>query len=346
MKPSSNVKKKLLFIFCGFLAAVTALIGITSLRLYHYAHSPSSDDKTGKIIEIMPGQGFSSTTARLAKEGVIISPAKFKIIAAISGDDKKIKAGEYMFSPSMTPASIIYALVNGKVYMHKLTIPEGYNIQQVAEAVEHDGICSRDQFENAAKDSAAAMAMGIPGQTFEGYLYPETYFYPRGTDPSIIVRDMVNRFKKVYKSEWSQREAALGMTQHQIVTLASIIEKETGAAIERPLISSVFHNRLKENMRLETDPTVIYGIENFDGNLTRVHLRTPGPYNTYMNKGLPIGPIANPGYKSLEAALFPADSDYLFFVSRKDGTHEFARTYEEHIQNIRKYQLRRRATQS
>ncbi len=344
----SFFKSKALIVLGAFLVAVAAVIGIAAFSLFHYAHSPSGDDKTGKIIEIIHGQGFSATTARLVSEGVIVSPARFKIYAAFSGDDKKLKAGEYKFSSSMTPAAIISALVNGKVYQHKLTVPEGYNIHQVAQTVEDAGICSKDRFLEAATDTFTVIAMGIPdpARTFEGYLYPETYFYPKNTDPAIIVKDMVNRFKTVFKAEWDQRAAALGMTRHQVVTLASIIEKETGAASERPLISSVFHNRLLKNMRLETDPTVIYGIENFDGNLTRVHLRTPGPYNTYMNKGLPIGPIANPGFKSLEAALYPVQSDYIFFVSRKDGTHQFSATYEEHIQNIRTFQLRRRQPQN
>jgi UPF0755 protein len=345
-KKPVSIQKKALFIFGIFIIGVCGLAGLAGFSLFHYSHSPSSDDTTGRIVEIMPGQGFSSTTAKLVSEGVILSPARFKIIAAFSGDDKKIKAGEYMFSPSMTPSAIISDLVNGKVYQHKLTVPEGYNIHQVSQTVENAGICRRDQFVAAATDTFAVINMGIPeARTFEGYLYPETYFYPKGTDPAVIVRDMVSRFKSVYKSEWAQRSAELGMTQHQVVTLASIIEKETGAASERPMISSVFHNRLKKNMRLETDPTVIYGVENFDGNLTRVHLRTPGPYNTYMNKGLPIGPIANPGLKSLEAALYPVQAEYLFFVSRKDGTHEFSVTYEEHVQNIRKFQLRRRQPQ-
>ncbi len=341
------MKKKALFLAVGCLAVVAGLAALAGFSLFHYAHSPSGKDETGKIIEILPGQGFSKTTAMLVDAGVILSPARFKLIAAISGDDKKIKAGEYQFSAVMSPSSIISALVNGKVYQRKFTVPEGYNIRQVAETIENAGICSREDFEAAARDTLAVISLGVqePARTFEGYLYPETYFYPKNTDPAIIVRDMVSRFKSVFKPEWDQRAAELGMTRHQVVTLASIIEKETGAAQERPMISSVFHNRLKKDMRLETDPTVIYGVENFDGNLTREHLRTPGPYNTYMNKGLPIGPIANPGYKSLEAALYPVDSEYLFFVSRKDGTHEFSVTYEQHVNNIRTYQLRRKQPQ-
>ena len=341
------MKKKALVLAVGSVAVVAALVALAGFSLFHYAHSPSGRDESGKIIEIMSGQGFSKTTAMLVEAGVILSPARFKISAAISGDDKKIKAGEYRFSASMSPSAIISDLVNGKVYQRKLTVPEGYSIRQVSETVEKAGICDRERFEAAAKDTLAVISLGIPepARTFEGYLYPETYFYPKNTDPAVIVRDMVGRFKSVFKPEWDQRAAELGLSRHQVVTLASIIEKETGAAHERPLISSVFHNRLKKDMRLETDPTVIYGVENFDGNLTREHLRTPGPYNTYKNKGLPVGPIANPGYKSLEAALYPVASDYLFFVSRKDGTHEFSVTYEDHVNNIRTYQLRRKQPQ-
>jgi UPF0755 protein len=152
---------------------------------------------------------------------------------------------------------------------------------------------------------------------------------------------MTRRFREAFSDAWRARAHALGMSVHEVVTLASIIEKETGDPAERPLIASVFHNRLERGMRLETDPTVIYGIEDFDGNLTRKHLRTPTPYNTYLNKGLPPGPIASPGKAALEAALYPAESGYLFFVSRKDGTHQFSSTLKEHREAVRKYQLRR-----
>ena len=157
-----------------------------------------------------------------------------------------------------------------------------------------------------------------------------------------IISAMVNRFWSVFTTEWKVRAKDLGFTVHQIVTLASIIEKETGAAFERPIISSVFHNRLKKKMRLESDPTVIYGIKNFDGNLTRKHLSTHTPYNTYKIKGLPAGPIANPGRASLEAALYPERSVFIYFVSKKDNTHYFSTNLKEHNQAVRKYQLRRK----
>jgi len=157
-----------------------------------------------------------------------------------------------------------------------------------------------------------------------------------------IISTMVNRFRSVFSTEWALRAKELGFTVDQIVTLASIIEKETGAAFERPIISSVFHNRLKKKMRLESDPTVIYGIKNFDGNLTRKHLGTLTPYNTYKIKGLPAGPIANPGRAALEAALYPEKTVFLYFVSKRDTTHYFSTNLKEHNQAVRKYQLRRK----
>jgi len=183
---------------------------------------------------------------------------------------------------------------------------------------------------------------GLAGMTFEGYLFPDTYFFPRDVTIEGIISTMVKRFWSVFVPEWQARAKDLGLSVHQTVTLASIIEKETGAAFERPIISSVFHNRLKKKMRLESDPTVIYGIKNFDGNLTKKHLTTRTPYNTYKIRGLPIGPIANPGSASLEAALYPDDTKYIYFVSRKDRTHQFSMNLKQHNRAVRKYQLGRR----
>ncbi len=201
---------------------------------------------------------------------------------------------------------------------------------------------SKIDFIKTATDPVLARKNGIEAATFEGYLFPDTYFFPQEVAMEQIISTMVNRFWSVFTPEWKVRAKDLGFTVHQIVTLASIIEKETGAAFERPIISSVFHNRLKKKMRLESDPTVIYGINNFDGNLTRNHLSTHTPYNTYKIKGLPAGPIANPGRASLEAALYPEKSVFIYFVSKKDNTHYFSTTLKEHNQAVRKYQLRQK----
>jgi len=184
--------------------------------------------------------------------------------------------------------------------------------------------------------------LGLGAETLEGYLFPDTYFFPKDVTVEKIISTMVLRFWSIFSPAWKERAKHYGLTVHQVVTLASIIEKETGAAFERPLISSVFHNRLRKKMRLESDPTVIYGIKNFDGNLTRKHLKTRTPYNTYAIRGLPVGPIANPGRASLEAALFPEKTSFIYFVSKKDTTHHFSTNLKEHNRAVRKYQLGRK----
>jgi UPF0755 protein len=232
-------------------------------------------------------------------------------------------------------------MTSGKVALFRVTIPEGFNIYQIAAHLASHQLASEPAFLEKAADPAFLKEMGIAARTFEGYLFPETYHFPKGVTPEKIISTMVRRFEEVFQPQWRERAAALNMTVHQIVTLASIIEKETGAAFERPLISSVFHNRLERDMRLSSDPTVIYGIRDFNGNLTRQDLERKTPYNTYRIKGLPPGPIANPGAQSLKAALYPAQTGFLYFVSRKDGTHQFSTNLSDHNKAVRKYQLRR-----
>jgi UPF0755 protein len=232
-------------------------------------------------------------------------------------------------------------MVDGKVYLHRLTIPEGYNLIQIARAVETEGFASEADFLKAANDPDLVHAKGIDAQTFEGYLFPDTYYFPRGVTPENIISIMVKRFRSVFTPEWEEHAKTLGLNIHQVITLASIIEKEAAVADERPVISSVFHNRLKRNMRLESDPTVIYGIEDYNGNITRKDLAHPTPYNTYTIKGLPPGPISNTGAKAIEAALFPADTKFLYFVSRNDQTHHFSTNFKDHNRAVRKYQLGR-----
>jgi len=291
------------------------------------------------FVTVHPGQGFRVTAKSLNKAGIIDYSIKFRLFAYIKGYDKRIKAGEYLFTSAMTPAEILDMMAKGKVFQHKVTVPEGYNLRQIASLIAGAGLGTEEDFLKAASDPFFIRKKGFNAPTFEGYLFPNTYFFPRNIRATQIISAMVRQFDTVFTPEWKTRAEALGLSVHETVTLASIIEKETGNPSERPLIASVFHNRLKKGMRLESDPTVIYGIENFDGNLTRKHLRTSTAYNTYRIKGLPPGPIANPGKESLEAVLYPADTRYLFFVSRKDKTHEFSASLQEHKQAVRKYQL-------
>lgn len=311
------------------------------LNIVTYAQKPPNTEPVEQTVVVQSGQGFKALSTLLYQNGMILHPVKFRLFARIKGYDKRIKAGEYMISSAMTPEKILETMVDGKVYLHRLTIPEGYNLKQIAQAVETAGFASEADFLKAATDPDLVRAKGIDAQTFEGYLFPDTYYFPRGVTPENIISTMVKRFWSVFKPEWEEQTKTLGFTVHQVITLASIIEKETAVSAERPIISSVFHNRLKRHMRLESDPTVIYGMGNYNGNITRKDLERPTPYNTYTMKGLPPGPISNTGAKAIEAALYPADTKFLYFVSRNDQTHHFSTNFKDHNRAVRKFQLGR-----
>ncbi|MCK5311028.1 MAG: endolytic transglycosylase MltG [Desulfobacteraceae bacterium] len=300
-------------------------------------------DLAGQAIKfnIKPGQNLSVISDNLQNQGIIKSSFFFKILVSYKESAKELKAGEYMLSASKTPLQILFIITKGSVKLYKLTIPEGLNVKEIAQRVENAGFGTKENFILLADSKIFTKELGINQVNLEGYLYPETYFFPKNTSQKKIIKAMVKTFNKAYTPEFRKQTIDMGFSIHEIVTLASIIEKETGAAKERPVISSVFHNRLKKGMRLESDPTVIYGIKDFNGNITRKDLRTWTPYNTYKIKALPPGPIANPGGMSIKAALYPATTDYIFFVSKKDTTHKFSKTMKEHNKAVRKYQLNR-----
>lgn len=333
--------KKLSFIITIACVLFISILIWAYLDILNYVDIPVSTERIDHIVVVNPGQKFHSLAEGLHEKGIIKNPDKFMLFARIKGYDKNIKAGEYILSPSMTPKDILETIVAGKIHLRKLTIPEGYSLRQIARTVAEEGFAAEAEFLDSATNPSLASSHGIEAKTFEGYLYPETYYFPKDTTTENIISAMVKRFWVVFKPEWKEQAKTIGFSIHQVITLASIIEKETGAAFERPLISSVFHNRLKRKMRLESDPTVIYGINDFGGNLTRKHLSEPTPYNTYKIKGLPPGPIANTGVKSIEAALYPADTKFLYFVSKKDGTHHFSTNIKDHNEAVRKYQLRK-----
>jgi UPF0755 protein len=321
---------------CLFLAAAGAV-----LFLYKYAVTPVHTSQASSVVWIKPGQSFPETVMQLQEAGFVQHPQLFRWIARYRGDDRHIRAGEYELETSMAPKDILDALVSGKTLLHKVVIPEGSTIRKIGEILENAGLVSQGDFEQAASDASFAEVLGLQGSTFEGYLFPETYHFPKGVAAEEVIRKMVSGFHSVFTPAWTERAKVMGLTVHEVVTLASMVEKETGNPEERPLIAGVFLNRLKRGMRLESDPTVIYGMSEFDGNLTRKDLETPTPYNTYLIKGLPPGPIANPGRASLEAVLYPSEEPYLYFVSKNDGSHAFSRTFTEHNRMVQKYQLRR-----
>jgi len=328
-----NIAILLILIFLSMVATGAYLNIVT------YAEKPLDTAPVEQLVVVQSGQGFKAISTLLHQKGMILHPVKFRLFARIKGHDKRIKAGEYMLSSAMTPKKILETMVDGKVYLHRLTIPEGYNLRQVAQAVGTAGLASEADFLKATTDPDLLNANGIDARTFEGYLFPDTYYFPRDVTSENIITTMVKRFWSVFNPEWKEQTKTLEMTIHQVITLASIIEKETAVAAERPIISSVFHNRLKRNMRLESDPTVIYGMGDYNGNITRKDLESPTRYNTYTMKGLPPGPISNTGAKAIEAALYPADTKFLYFVSRNDRTHHFSTNFRDHNRAVRKYQL-------
>jgi UPF0755 protein len=325
----------------GGLAAFAALLLYAHQTLSRYAVTPALPPRNAAFCKVIitPGQGVSQIARLFSSACIIRRPLAFKIYARLKGFDKKIKAGEYRLSAAMTPTDILEKLVKGDVVLYRLTIPEGYTMDQIASLVAETGLVTREDFKSALSDPLFLEKEKIEAESFEGYLFPDTYFFPRGVTSGKIIAALVTRFRSALTSERLSRAQTLGMTVHEVVTLAAIIEKETGAPEERPLISSVFHNRLKLGMRLESDPTVIYGIKDFNGDITRKDLAEETPYNTYQIKGLPKGPIANPGEAAIEAALYPADTAYLYFVARKDHTHYFSTNFEDHNRAVTKYQL-------
>ena len=320
---------------------IFVVVAVVHLNIVADANTPAGKGKIERAVVVRPGQGFKALSVMLYNKGLILHPVKLRLFARFHGYDKHIKAGEYLLSDAMTPEKMLQIMMEGKVLLHRLTIPEGYNLRQIAQAVETAGFGTKADFLKTATDPEFAHSLGIDAQTFEGYLFPDTYYFPIDETQKDIIRTMIKRFREVFTAKYKDRTKAVGMTIHQVITLASIIEKETAIEEERPIISSVFHNRLKRKMRLESDPTVIYGIKDYNGNITRKDLESPTPYNTYTIRGLPPGPISNCGIKAIEAALYPADTKYLYFVAKKDGTHYFSTNFEEHERAVRKYQLGR-----
>jgi UPF0755 protein len=328
-------RRKSLFISLGL------LLIFFIFSLYWLFFRPPSHASLTKIIYIKKGMPLKKISAMLEQEGIIRNRHFFVGIVTILGKKAGIKAGEYEFHTRMLPLEVLDALVKGQVRLHLVTIAEGFTLYQIAQLLEELNIVGKEVFLQKASSPAFISSLGLPaevGSTLEGYLFPDTYHLFREMDPEEVIQIMVRQFKKVFNPDLASRASQLGISQREAVILASIIEKETPLLEEKPLISAVFHNRLKKKMPLQSDPTVIYGIKNFDGNLTKEDLLRPTPYNTYLVNGLPPTPICNPGKDSIHAALYPASVPYLYFVSKNDGSHYFSSHIEEHNQAVWRYQ--------
>lgn len=308
-----------------------------------HALGPAAEVAAPVRFDVLPGASLRSVAEELQARGVIRSALALRGLARWQGTAGRLHAGEYELSPTWDAARVLEQMVEGRVVRYPVTLPEGITAAEIAARIEQAGLAPAAELLAIVRDPAAPAELGVEGPTLEGYLFPETYHLPRGMTARQIVRVLVDQFLRAWR-EVEPGARARGMSMREVVTLASIVEKETGVGDERPLVASVFHNRLRRGMRLESDPTTIYGIPDFDGNLKRAHLEDEtNPWNTYRIAGLPPTPIASPGLASLRAVVEPAESDYLFFVSRNDGSHVFAETFREHVNNVNRFQRSRRS---
>jgi len=319
----------------GFLLLLVVASG---LLLLLYGHTPGPLQGGDVVVLIPPRSSLAAIEGHLQAAQVIPPDGRFQWYARLRGVATKLKAGEYAFRPGQTPEEVLQILVAGKGIRHKITIPEGFNIVQIDGLVAAALLAKPGQFSAMAKDRRTAERLGIEAETLEGYLYPDTYYFTRNQELAEIVAAMAERGLKVLNELMAAAPAGQKLTPHQVLTLASIVEKETGQPQERPLIASVFLNRLQQGIRLQADPTVIYGIADFNGNITKADLKADTPYNTYVNTGLPPGPIASPGREAIAAVLNPAPDKYLYFVSRNDGSHYFSATLAEHNRAVASFQ--------
>jgi UPF0755 protein len=295
------------------------------------------------FVEIPPGSGVIAIGERLAAAGVVAHPFIFRVAARLSGVERNLQAGEYRFAESATPAEIIARLAKGDVYTRAVTFREGLTIWDMADVFAAAGLGTAEEFLREARDPARIQSVDPDARSLEGYLFPDTYQLPRAAGAKGTVDAMVAGFLRAYDTELRAAATARGMSAREVVTIASLVEKETAAAHERTIVSAVYQNRLKIGMGLQCDPTVIYALrlaDRWTGNLTRENMRIDSPYNTYRYAGLPPGPIASPGRASIEAAIRPSSDKYLYFVSRNDGTHVFATTLAEHNRNVQEWQVR------
>ncbi len=294
------------------------------------------------FVEVPPGAGTRAIGDRLVAAGVVRDRVTFRAALWLSGRAKHLQAGEYRFDEPMTPVDVLGKIARGEVFVVNVTFPEGLTIVDMAAIYEAHGFGPAQAFIDAAANPEPIKPLDPAAHDLEGYLFPDTYPLPRHTPAPRLVALMVDRFLKVFTPDMRAEASARGLTPRQAVTLASIVEKETARPEERPLVAAVYATRLRIGMPLQCDPTVIYALTRagrYDGKIHKDDLAFDSPYNTYRYPGLPPGPIASPGKASLDAALHPSGEDYLYFVSRNDGTHVFSRTLEEHNRNVQKFQV-------
>lgn len=316
-------------------------VGLLCLDAYQFLTTPLNT-VSNTVVQINPGSSFRAITRKLLARKMFTAPRQgryFSVYARLRGVAQKVHSGEYEIHPGMTPLTLLDAMVAGRTKQYRLTIVEGWTFAELRVAMQKKSALNNTL--QGKSDAEVMQALAKPGEMPEGRFLPDTYKFPRGTTDVAFLKRAYNAMQKVLDKEWPARAPNLALkTPYEALILASIVEKETAAPEERERIAGVFLRRLKLDMPLQTDPTVIYGVPNFDGNLRRKDLTRDGPYNTYTRRGLPPTPIALPGRASIHASLHPAPGDALYFVSKGNGHHAFSATLAEHNQAVRKYQLK------
>jgi len=324
-----------------------AVLAVALLSAYFLFDTyPTRSWEGGKLLLVPKGSRLPGVVGILRENGILPYPLAFRALVLLTDSGRQIHYGEYAFP---TPPSAFDAwrrLTRGDVIKYEVTVPPGSNLYDIAKLLEEGKLVTAEVFLDAASSPAVLRRLGIPGESAEGYLFPDRYLFVKPVTPEEILEFMVRQFRRKIPPGAEKRAGELGLSLHQVVTIASIIEKETGVEEEKPIVSAVIRRRLALGMPLQMDPTVIYGAKRFDGTVTRKDLRTAGPYNTYLNRGLPPGPIANPGLGSLTAALYPSETEYLYFVSKNDGSHTFSRTLPEHNRAVEQFRRAARGDES
>jgi UPF0755 protein len=331
----------------GLLLVLAAVVAAGSWLYVGFGRPYKGYAEAEQFVEIPPGTGTGGMARRLAAAGVVRSAESFRAAVWLRGSGRRLQAGEYRFDRPMTTAEVVDKIARGDVYVRTLTFREGLTVREMAAVFENAGFGPAADFIAASKNVGPIQGLDPAARDLEGYLFPDTYTLPRRTTAAQLVDRMVGRFQKAMTPELQADAAERGLTVRELVTLASLVEKETARAEERPIVAGVYTNRLKIGMGLQCDPTVIYALMlagRYDGNIRKGDLQIDSPYNTYRYAGLPPGPIAAPGEASMRAAANPADVPYLYFVSRNDGSHVFSTTLEEHNRHVYNFQKLRRSS--
>ncbi len=316
---------------------ITLFLLLVGMAFFRYSVKPVGGPDMTKTVDIPSGAGFFKITEILSDAKLVHNRPFFWVLAIGKGAARHIRAGEYEFSGALSPAEIINKLIRGEKKYYNVMLPEDISAREIAQRLLSFKLINEEEFMKFLTDQDFISSLGIKAESLEGYLYPDTYRLDRSMTTREIIRILVNKFWQGITPAIRKRTEETGMTIHQLITFASIIGKESGVRAEKPLISAVFHNRLKLGMKLQSDPTAIYGLPDDVKIVLSRHLKLDNPYNTYRIKALPPGPIANPGRDSIMAALYPAKVNYLYFVAKNDGTHYFSANLASHTQAIRKY---------